>query len=272
MQEGVKLEVLVFDDASDDETEELINNRFPGIRYFRQNSMSGYIVLRNQGFREAQGEFVFSIDDDAYFTDPTTVAQVFSRFAEYPQTAAFAMTYAEPGRNERLIGKIDNCQRVRSFVGCAHAIRKEIALDMSGYREYLIHQGEERDLCLRMIEKGFEIRYANTPPILHCPSQVRDHTKLKYLGLRNSFLFSVVNLPFPECLGRLFIDVIQLLRYKVTLAEFPVRLLNTIRALGSCFVHATKRNPISRKAYREYRSLPSHGPIAYEVAIQLIGK
>lgn len=263
-QSYAPLEVLVYDDASTDGTSEAVAAGFPEARVVRGRTRAGYIVLRNRGFREAAGEIIFSIDDDAYFSDPRTVEYVMDRFAEYPRAAALALRYHEPGRPARLgfLKGIRDGDPVRNYIGCAHAIRRDVALAAGGYREWLVHQGEERDLCLRLLERGHEVRYVESPPIVHEPSAQRDHAELAYLGLRNTFLFDVLNVPLPDVLRRLPIDVVQLLKYRVTRRTFPRRLWNVVRGLAACVRYLPRREAVSRGTYRRFRSLTTHGPVA----------
>src|SRR6185503_7202429 len=59
-------EVAVFDDASTDDTP-LLKERFPTVRWYRENSNQGYLYARNRMMSETDADIYFSLDDDAWF-------------------------------------------------------------------------------------------------------------------------------------------------------------------------------------------------------------
>lgn len=58
-------EIIVVDDHSSDDTEELVKKRAT-IRYFRQAKNRGLSASRNVGIQNARGEWVLFLDDDLY--------------------------------------------------------------------------------------------------------------------------------------------------------------------------------------------------------------
>jgi GT2 family glycosyltransferase len=258
-QTGVAFEVLIFDDASDDGSDQMIQNEFGDFRLFRSLERTGYIVLRNRGFQEARGEFVLSLDDDAYFTQPDTLAQVCQRFIEEPRTAAWGLKYYEPAKEAKMSSVMDGAL-IKNYIGCAHALRREVALDLGGYPEILVHQGEERDLCIRLMDQGWEIRFAATPPIVHLCSPFRENWRMFYYGYRNLVLFNWMRTPLRYLFVRLTIDIGQLMVYRFTLKTLPSK----IWCIGAGFVNILRywqqRQPVSTEAYLRFRSLPGHGP------------
>ncbi|MCA9073889.1 MAG: glycosyltransferase [Planctomycetaceae bacterium] len=257
------LEVLVYDDASTDGTSEAVQGHFPEVKLHTSPEQVGYLVWRNQGFRDAIGEFVVSIDDDSYFTDPRTIDRVVDLFGRFPRAGAIALPYFEPVC-ERSNGRMPPRSvgtPLRHYIGCAHALRRELVLEIGGYPELLIHQGEERDLCLRMLDRGWETIYGDTPPLVHCYSPSRDRQRVNYFGYRNTLLFSGMHVPQPYVIPRLLIDSLQLFKYRLTLSSVPDKLRCISAGWVACARQWRDRTVVDSSTYRRYRSLPCHGPL-----------
>ncbi len=268
-QTGLNLEVLVYDDASDDDTALDVPSLFPSVRLFSDAVQRGYIVNRNRGFRDALAPIVISLDDDAYFTSTDTARRVVEAFQAEPSLGALALPYIEP-RNRRSKSSLDSPFRsaagdeLRNYIGCAHAVRREAVLAENGYREFYVHQHEERDLCLRMRSSGWRIAYGDGAPIVHMVSPSRDTSRIWYFAGRNQMLGEFLNAPFPDVLLRIPATIAGFLRYRFSFRLLPLKL----RALGAgvlaCLRHARKRAPVSRAVYRRHRQLPTHGPLHWE--------
>lgn len=261
---GLEYEVLVFDDASDDATSDMVAREFPGVRLIRHETRQGYIRLRNEGFVESRGEFVVSIDDDAEFTDPATLTRIATLFHTYPEAAALALPFVEPQRPQGAGGMrpVAAGTPLRNYIGCAHAIRRSLALECGGYPELLVHQGEERDLCIRLLDRSHQILFADTGPIVHHASPNRSAARLNYYGYRNTILFCWMRFPFPYCLARIGISSVQLLLHKFRWSRFPSQVALIGAGYLACLKNFSARRPVSVDAYRRFRSLPSHGPLA----------
>ncbi|MBX3437492.1 MAG: glycosyltransferase family 2 protein [Planctomycetaceae bacterium] len=262
-QTGREIEILVYDDASTDQTAVQIAKQFPEVRMFPCQERRGLIVRRNQGFHDARSDFVFSIDDDAYFIDPETVDTALKLFEQYPTAAAIALTYLEPV-SERSNGRMTAQPLgapLRSYIGCAHVLRRKCALEVGGYRDLLVHQGEERDLCIRLLERGWSTIYGATPPLVHLQSPKRDQERVNYYGYRNTLLFSSLNAPQPYVVPRMVLDSLQLLRHRFRARTLPARLYAIAAGWLASAKLLPQRAPVSRATYRRFRSLKGHGPL-----------
>lgn len=262
-QEYEPLEILVFDDASEDNTSDIVATEFPSVRLLRSEQRKGLIALRSESFRVARGSYVFSLDDDSYYSDPRTVACVVKQFESNPRAGAVAMTYIERRLRDGALLEVraDHAgEAVRSFRGCAHAIRREAALKIGGYRDFFVHQGEERDFSLRLLAAGMDVVQGDNPPVVHLPSLVRDQTRVDYYGVRNQLLFDMLNIPHPWMVPRLFADVLRLLTYKLRWNTAVPRLGYVLAGLAACLRYSSMRQPIARAVYKDYLRRPMQYP------------
>src|SRR5436309_15491076 len=75
LSQATQPEVLVIDDGSDDSTSEMVRSEFPTVRVERSKVSRGYIFQRNRAALLANGEVIFSIDDDAKFSSANVIEQ-----------------------------------------------------------------------------------------------------------------------------------------------------------------------------------------------------
>jgi GT2 family glycosyltransferase len=264
-QDLADLEVIVVDDHSDDGTAERVCAAFPRTRMIVSRERAGYIVARNRAFREARGRYVFSLDDDAYFTAPDIVARVVSQLEADRAIGAVAIPFIEPmahrSRSSLAHSSLSKAgDELRSYVGCAHALRRDVALALGGYREFFVHQGEERDLCLRMRAAGWRVVAGDCGLIVHMVSPKREAGRISHYGIRNQILFETLNAPLARLPLRLVSTVAGAVRYRFSWPTLPAKL----RAIGAGIAWSARRiserKPVPDAVYCANRSLPYHGP------------
>lgn len=256
LQQG-KNEIIVVDDASSDGSAAMVERLFPTVRLIRDEVSRGYIVQRNRAARLASGEFLFSIDDDAEFSSPTIVQETLADFSASPRIAAVAIPYTEPPQHDRDFQRAPDplsCWITGQFIGTAYAIRRETFLDLGGFDEAFIHQGEERDLCIRLLQAGSYVRLGNSAPIRHHCSPSRDLQRMAFYGRRNDVLFSWKHIPIPQVIARLAGTTIMGLFHGLRTHT----LLTTLRGIAAGYrgiLYEVKRHPVSRATYSLYRGL-----------------
>ncbi len=263
-QEGVECEVLVIDDGSTDGTADLVRAEFPTVRLERREESRGLIVRRNEGAGLARGAVVISIDDDGEFSGPRTVVQTLAEFDDLRIGAVaipFVNVLQSPAVHQRAPGA-DGCFVADTFIGTAHALRRDLFLALGGYRAGLIHQGEEQDYCLRMLAAGSVVRLGRAEPIRHYESPRRDRRRMDFFGRRNDVLFAWHNVPMPTFPVHLAATVANGLRSALR-AHHPARMLAGLAAGlagGARDWVRGERRPVARGAYRLHRRLKKNGP------------
>jgi GT2 family glycosyltransferase len=198
-------EVLVFDDGSPvPVAEQLAGRTFPlPYRIIRDDSAPGNIVGRNRLMREASSDRVLLLDDDAALLDNGAVERAMRVMEADAGVAAIAFAQADrhgrpwdsamqPSRS------LESCV-IPAYIGFAHLLRRDVFLQLGGYRESFVFYGEEKDFCLRLIDAGHRTVYLPDALVVHEPDP-GGRSKQRYLRYvtRNDCLHTLYNEPLSR--------------------------------------------------------------------------
>lgn len=266
LSQTLPVKVLLIDDGSTDGTTEMVRAEFPQVRLERSAESLGYIAQRNRAARLATTAFVFSIDDDAEFASSHTIEQTLADF-QHPRVGAVAIPYIEPGKANMVLQRAparEGTWVTDSYVGTAHAVRRELFLKLSGYRASLVHQGEEGDFCVRLLQAGWLVRLGRGNPIHHHESPRRDSSRMDFYGRRNDVLFAWHNVPTSYFPIHLLGTTLNGLLFGVRCGRFARMARGIAAGYVECWRARRERQPVSVSTYRLHRHLKKCGPMRLE--------
>src|SRR5262249_21155289 len=202
---GLSPEILVYDDGSDPPAEQAIGRPPAGVRFLR--GALGCAGGRNLMVREAAHPFVLLLDDDTLLFDAAAVTDALTTIARDPAIGAIAFPQANadgtPWAASMQPSTATEPAIVNSFFGFAHLVRRSAFLELGGYRDLFQYYGEEKELCLRLIEAGKSVVYLPQARIAHVTDPgARDVRRYLRLVSRNDILSSIYNDPLTRMAWR----------------------------------------------------------------------
>ena len=196
---GIRFEVIVVDNASQDDSVAVLQREFPQVVILRNQQNRGFAAANNQAFAVAQGRYVLLLNNDTVvlpgafqksvaYMDGNLRAGALGCRVESPdrsfQTSCYRfsnllelfmikMLPLGSVRNERLnIGRYWGRQfaeptAVDVVAGCFLMVRREVITKVGGLDEDFFMYGEDEEWCSRIKGAGWSIVYFPAATIIH---------------------------------------------------------------------------------------------------------
>lgn len=200
----IEYEVIVSDNGSTDGSVAKIRSQFPAVRVVENGANLGFAKGNNAGIREARGEYVLILNPDTIIHDGSLDRWI--EFAEsHPEAGAFGCrvhnpdgTYQRSARpfptisrhlvsalGLRFLGRLqypvlsdeyegwggDTEREIDWQSGCCVMLRGDLLTKLGGFDGQFFYQFEEVDLCRRVWEAGYRIRFTPGVSITHLGGQ-----------------------------------------------------------------------------------------------------
>lgn len=180
-------EVIVINNQSTDSYKEvesfLESSSSINWKYILADENLGVSRGRNFAVSKSSGSILIFLDDDALFKNSDALAMISSIFSHQTDTtsargiglASFKVFYESTGEMQQTAFPHKDFDRRKDlhrfeapyFVGCAHAIRREVFDTIGGYPEDFFYGMEEYDLSYKALGAGYTIVYDDRVQILH---------------------------------------------------------------------------------------------------------
>ncbi|MHB8216511.1 MAG: glycosyltransferase [Candidatus Sulfotelmatobacter sp.] len=250
-QQYPRFRVAVLDDGSEDETPHL-RSRYPAIRWIRWEESKGYLEARNHLMRDEDADFYLSLDDDAWFISEDEISVAVQHMEMNPRLAAVAFDVLSPDHakpNPRA-----QPRPTHTFIGCGHILRLSAVRQCGFYVPGPGYYGsEEKDLCIRLLDRNWEIDFLPGVHIWHDKTTVaRDVSAQHGSGVCNDLAFAARRCPFPLILGIMPLKLINHLRFSTR----NHLLKSCFQGLGLFFTQALNiwrsRDPVRASTFLEF--------------------
>jgi GT2 family glycosyltransferase len=262
----IPLEVIVVDDVSTDDTSARISAEWPDVRLIQNVERQGYIYGRNYAASLSSTQYLFSIDDDAEYSDPKTIEKAL-RYFDHPRVAGVSMPHINVYSGAPSTQPPPNSDHVwvsYAYVGTSHGLRRDLFIEYGAYDESFVHQAEEIDYCERLRAKGYVIRLVDTPPVFHYESPHRDFSRQDLYGARNALLIGWRHAPLAALPGWTMRTVIKSLLVAIQRSGVTsTRPLNVLRGVAESITLLPRqpRQPVSSTQWALSLRLRRSGPL-----------
>ncbi len=211
-----KLEVIIVDNGSKDNSISLIKEKFPSVLLIEAKANLGFSGGNNLGFNNAKGEYfalinsdtcvhpdwlmellkIFSLDD----TIGITTSKIY--FMHKPGILNNAGSQIHPdgwagdrGYNQKDVGQFDQVEEVFCFCGASALIKRELIEEIGAFDEDFFMYFEDTDLSWRARWTGWKIFYTPKSIVqhIHCGSDFEYSPNFVYHVWRNRLLLILKN-------------------------------------------------------------------------------
>lgn len=215
-------EVIVVDDASDDDSVDFLKTRFPEVKVLTSSKNRGFSSTVNYGFEKAEGELILLLNTDVYpkarFMEPL--------LSYFKDPAVFGVGLLQESREKEGVilrgrglgefrrgflvhwkGEADKKDTLWISAG-AGIFRKNLWLKLGGLDEkYNPFYWEDIDLSWRAVKKGYKIYFEFQSKVVHEQKKGAIRNKytpdqIKRIAYRNQFYFIRKNFNNPSGLLR----------------------------------------------------------------------
>lgn len=223
--EDKTIEVIVVDNASNQDEATLIEQRYPQVKVIRSTGNLGFAGGNNLGIQAAQGKYLFFINNDTILKHQTSdISHLINRlesspkigvvcpkirfswgdnpiqFAGYTPLSKITLRNQSIGCGETDNGQYDTAHPTAYAHGAAMMVKREV-FDKAGLMPecYFLYY-EELDWSMMIRRAGYDIWYEPACTIFHKESQTTgQNSPLRtYYMTRNRLLFAKRNINSPK--------------------------------------------------------------------------
>lgn len=247
---------FIYDDGSEQPCPFDVSSLLSQVKLNRFSESSGYITRRNQLAGDIKTKYYLSLDDDSF-----PVNRSLQSVIEFAEKCDDLFCLSFPVYNPILKAYQNRSlqpapYRVRTFIGCGHLLHLERFKEMGGYREELIHQGEEMEIAARAFQRGFYCYHFPNFEIHHMTSNAgRNWQRMDFYGARNNVLWNDWFVPHEIKLIKQSRTFLSRIIHSIRVRRVG-QLKGEIAGLKAIAHYKFNRNLMTLPLFKQWQSLP----------------
>ncbi len=187
-QQGPSFEILVVDNASQDNSVEMIRSQFPSVTLISSPQNLGFAKANNLALEQARGQYIYFLNPDTEvrkntfstmlsFMDSTPKVGMAGTAIFYPNnTPQSSVEYHYPGQRYTH-NELNNLPgQIAWLLGASLIVRSKIIKKIGGFSEDYFLYGEDIDLGLSVRKAGWELAVIENAEIVHWEGQSERQT------------------------------------------------------------------------------------------------
>lgn len=173
-QDFTDYEVIVVDNGSDDGTTQMVNSKFPQIKYIKLDENIGAKALK-VGAKKARGEIIVNLDNDSLL-DRNALSNIWNQFEKNEKLGALSAKVVDYYSGEiydpwhwfsKAEHESNNLLPITFINGNGASFRKSVLEEVNYFSDTVFFYGWEMDLSLRVICAGYEVMYCPGIEVRH---------------------------------------------------------------------------------------------------------
>jgi GT2 family glycosyltransferase len=259
-QNYLNKEVSVYDDFSSDGTAEL-KNIIPNVSWILAQEAKGYLFARNYFLNQTDAIYFVGLDDDSWFLNNSDLTKAVEFMDANPQVSALAFQIQSPDNDDNEKVYLNSFPKdTNNFIGCGHMLRISAVRSVGCYIENPgYYGGEEKDLCIRLLDAGFAVMTFPQVVIWHEKTSIsRNISKQHRSGVCNDLVFAVRRVPTLLLVPVILYKIGSHLRFSFMYKAFPLTLpcvYGIIDFIKFIIFANISRNSVSMRTYFKFNKL-----------------
>jgi GT2 family glycosyltransferase len=259
-------EIILVDNNSSDETVQKVKENFPIVNCIEIKYNAGVPGGRNVGIKNARGDYLVFIDNDAE-VGSNFLEDIESTFKS--ESRAGVLAFRIVNYYTREIDKTnwvwntsllnnEEFKLVHKFLGGGCAIRKEVINQVGMLWDDLFFMHEEKDFCMRLLRTNYRVFYTPKIEVYHKVSPEKRYESKErsfFYGIRNEFWVYIRNVPFYDALKHLIYLVITALLYSIKRKSFGYYMKGVVEGIFLSKKAWKIRSPLSQSQFKLYLEL-----------------